>query len=161
MATTRESWALETAVTSATASSDIASRVWAALNDFVTGQDRRRVLRSELGLGLGKVEVLIRLLDGPMNLREIARAVDVDPPAATVGVDQLERRNLVQRAPHPDDKRQKLVHLTETGRATAARAKQILQQPPAAVANLTAEDLVRLDEIVTRLTRPEIPQTET
>lgn len=148
-------------MSSATAPSEIASRVWSALNDFVTGQDRRRVLRSELDLGLGKAEVLIKLLDGPMNLREIARAVDVDPPAATVGVDQLERRNLVRRGPHPDDKRQKLVHLTETGRATATRARQILRQPPGALANLAPEDLVRLEEIVAALTRPAIRQAET
>jgi len=38
--------------------------------------------------------VLIKLADGPMTLREIARAVDVDPPAATVGVDKLEARGL-------------------------------------------------------------------
>jgi DNA-binding MarR family transcriptional regulator len=76
---------------------DTASRVWSALHKFVTGQDRRRALHAALDLGPGKVEVLIKLADGPMTLREIARAVDVDPPAATVGVDKLEARSLVHR----------------------------------------------------------------
>ena len=66
-----------------------ASRVWTALHEFVTGQDRRRALRAALDLGSAKVELLIKLADGPMTLREIARAVGVDPPAATVGFDQL------------------------------------------------------------------------
>ena len=41
------------------------------------------------------------LLDGPRTLREIARAAEIDPPAATVGVDQLEARGLAHRTPTP------------------------------------------------------------
>ncbi len=133
------------------ATPNTASRVWVALNEFVTGQDRRRVLRVALDLGTGKVEVLIGLLDGPMTLREIARAVEVDPPAATVGVDQLEARGLVHRTPHPDDKRRKLVHLTDAGAEAARRGKEILDEPPPALFNLDPADLARLDEILTGL----------
>ena len=80
--------------------------------------------------GPAKVEVLIKLADGPMTLREIARAVEVDPPAATVGVDQLEARGLVHRTAHPDDNRRKLVHLTDAGRDAARRGQAILNEPP-------------------------------
>ena len=130
---------------------DTASRVWTALHESVTGQDRRRALHAALDLGPGKVEVLIKLADGPMTLREIARAVDVDPPAATVGIDKLEARGLVHRTPHPDDNRRKLVHLTDAGRDAARRAQAILTEPPAELASLDADDLARLDEILTRL----------
>ena len=130
---------------------DTASRVWAALHEFVTGQDRRRALHAALDLGPAKVELLIKLADGPMTLREIARAVGVDPPAATVGVDQLEARGLVYRTPHPDDNRRKLVHLTDPGRDAAQRGQAILNEPPPALTNLDSDDLARLDEIVTRL----------
>jgi DNA-binding MarR family transcriptional regulator len=130
---------------------DTASRVWTALHEFVTRQDRRRALRAALDLGPGKVEVLIKLADGPMTLREIARAVAVDPPAATVGVDQLEARGLVHRTPHPDDKRSKLVHLTDAGRDAAGRAQSIVNEPPPELTSLDPDDLTRLDEILTRL----------
>jgi DNA-binding MarR family transcriptional regulator len=130
---------------------DTASRVWIALHEFVTGQDRRRALRAALDLGLGKIEVLIKLADGPMTLREIARAAEIDPPAATVGVDQLEARGLVHRTPHPDDNRRKLVHLTDAGRDAAQRGQAILNEPPSALTNLDSDDLARLDEILTRL----------
>jgi DNA-binding MarR family transcriptional regulator len=130
---------------------DTASRVWSALHEFVTGQDRRRALRAALDLGPGKVEVLIKLTDGPMTLREIARAAEIDPPAATVGVDQLEARGLVHRTPHPDDNRRKLVHLTDAGRDAAHRGQQILNEPPPALTNLDPDDLARLDEILTQL----------
>lgn len=132
----------------------IASRVWAALHEFVTGQDRRRALRAALDLGPGKAEVLIKLADGPMTLREIARAAEIDPPAATVGVDKLEARGLVRRAPHPDDNRRKLVHLTDAGRDAARRAQVILDEPPPALANLDPGDLAKLDEILARLQTP-------
>ena len=130
---------------------DTAYRVWTALHEFVTRQDRRRALHAALDLGPGKVDVLIKLADGPMTLREIARAVDVDPPAATVGIDKLEARGLVHRTPHPDDNRRKLVHLTDAGHDAARRAQAILTEPPAELASLDSDDLARLDEILTRL----------
>jgi DNA-binding MarR family transcriptional regulator len=133
------------------ASPGTASRVWTALHEYVTGQDRRRALRAALDLGPGKVEVLIKLADGPMTLREIALAVAVDPPAATVGVNQLEARGLVHRTSHPDDNRRKLVHLTDAGHDAARRAQAILAEPPAELARLDSEDLARLDEILTQL----------
>ncbi|MGO9751132.1 MAG: MarR family winged helix-turn-helix transcriptional regulator [Solirubrobacteraceae bacterium] len=132
-------------------SPDTASRVWRALHEFVTGQDRRRALRAALDLGPGKVEVLIKLADGPMTLREIARAAEIDPPAATVGVDQLEARGLVHRTAHPDDNRRKLVHLTDAGREAAQRGQAILNEPPSALTNLDSDDLARLNEILIRL----------
>lgn len=137
--------------TRSTTPTDTASRVWIALHEFVVGQDRRRALRTALDLGPGKVEALITLLDGPMNLREIARALQIDPPAATVGVDQLEARGLVHRTPHPDDKRRKLVHLTDAGREAAQRGQAILNEPPPALTNLDPDDLAQLDQLLTRL----------
>jgi DNA-binding MarR family transcriptional regulator len=130
---------------------DTATRVWIVMHELVTEHDRRRALRNSLDLGPGKVEVLIMLLDGPMNLRDIARAAAIDPPAATVGVDQLEARGLVRRTSHPDDNRRKLVHLTDAGRDAAQRGQQILDEPPTALADLDPNELARLDEILTRL----------
>jgi DNA-binding MarR family transcriptional regulator len=131
--------------------SDTASQVWAVLHEFVTAQDRRSALRAALDLGPAKLEVLINLTEGPMTLREIARAVDIDPPAATVGVDRLEARGLVQRTSHPDDNRRRLVHLTDVGRDAARRGQAILHAPPQALRDLDPDDLARLDEILTGL----------
>src|ERR1035437_4116286 len=130
---------------------DTASRVWTALHEFVTGQDRRRALHAALDLGPGKVELLIKLADGPMTLREIARAAGVDPPGATVGVACSKREAWSIAPPHPDDNRRKLVHLTDAGRDAAQRGQAILSEPPPALTNLDSDDLARLDEILTRL----------
>ena len=64
-----------------------------------------------------------------MTLRDIAEATGVDAPYATVIVDKLVSRGLVERTAHPDDNRRKLVKLTASGREAAALAEQILAEP--------------------------------
>jgi DNA-binding MarR family transcriptional regulator len=136
---------------------ELPARVWSALQAFVDAQDRRAELREALGLGrgTGRVTVLLALTRGPMTLRDIAEANGVDAPYATVIVDKLESRGLVQRTAHPDDNRRKLVVLTDAGRDAAALAGRILAEPPAALASLPAGDLACLDEILTRLRPPD------
>ena len=128
-----------------------AAEAWAELQAFVAGEDRRRALRVELDLGVAKAELLIKLAEAPMTLREIAQAGDADPSAATVAVDRLERRGLVRRGPHPEDNRRKLVHLTDAGRRAAATARRILTDPPPALAALNADDLTALTRIFATL----------
>ncbi|MFC5183569.1 MarR family winged helix-turn-helix transcriptional regulator [Actinomadura harenae] len=118
---------------------------------FVTGADRRRALRAELDLGPKRAGVLIKLTEGPMTLREIAETADVDPPAATIAVNQFQRRGLVRRDPHPDDNRRKLVHLADAGLQAAETARRILTAPPPVLAVLDADDLAALTRIFTRL----------
>jgi DNA-binding MarR family transcriptional regulator len=125
----------------------MAAAAWAGMRAFVTGEDRRRALRAELDLGAQKAELLVRLAEGPMTLREIAQAAEVDPPAASVAVDRLERRGLVRRGAHPDDNRRKLVHLTDAGLQAAATAQRILTDPPPALAALNADDVAALARI--------------
>jgi DNA-binding MarR family transcriptional regulator len=127
------------------------AQAWVAMQEFMTGEDRRRALRAELDLGTQKAELLIRLAQAPMTLREIAQAAEVDPPAATVAVDRLERRGLVRRGPHPDDNRRKLVHLTDAGLEAAATARRILAEPPPALAALDPDDLAALGRILATL----------
>lgn len=128
-----------------------AAEAWAQMLAFITGQDRLRALRLELDLGVGKSELLIKLAQAPMTLREVAQAVEVDPSAATVAVDRLERRGLVERRAHPDDKRRRLVHLTDAGLRAAATARRILTDPPPALAALNADDVAALTRIFATL----------
>ncbi|MBM9506238.1 MarR family winged helix-turn-helix transcriptional regulator [Actinacidiphila acididurans] len=136
-----------------------AAEAWAGMQKFIAGEDRRRALRVELDLGVGKAELLIRLADAPMTLREIAQAVEVDPSAATVAVDRLERRGLVRRGAHPEDNRRKLVHLTDAGRQAAATAQRILTDPPPALAALDSDDLSALTRIFAALNSEAEPPT--
>ena len=110
-----------------------AIRVWQGMRDFVLPHDQRDELRDALGLGrgMGRIKVLLRLAEGPLTLRDIAEFTGVDAPYATLIVDRLEARELVERTPHPGDRRRKLVTLTPAGREAAALAAHITSQPPA------------------------------
>jgi len=132
----------------------LATLAWAEIQAFVASEDRRPALRAELNLGPGRAGVLIRLVDGPMILREIAEAADVDPPTATIAVDQLQRRGLVRREPHPEDNRRKLVCLTEAGLRAAETARRIIADPPAVLTALDADDLAGLTRILGALNSP-------
>lgn len=138
---------------------DLARQAWTAMQAFMQSTDRRRALHAELDIGSDKAQLLISLVRAPMTLREISRAFDVDPSAATVAVDRLERRGLVHREPNPDDKRSKLVTLTDKGRQAATTAHRILTDPPTALAALDAASLTALTQILTGLTAEPDPGT--
>jgi DNA-binding MarR family transcriptional regulator len=86
-----------------------------------------------------------------MTLSQLAEANSVDAPYATLIVDKLEAHGLVERRPHPDDRRRKLVTLTAAGHNAIATADAILLRPPPAIRSLPADDLGQLTELLTRL----------
>ena len=130
-----------------------AAQAWALMHQFVESHDRRSELADALGfrLGGGRGKMLFQLRDGPLTLSQLAETNGIDAPYATLVVDKLESHGLVQRCPHPDDKRRKLVALTAEGRRAVATADAILLRPPAAVGTLSAEELNHLAALLTRL----------
>jgi DNA-binding MarR family transcriptional regulator len=132
---------------------DPAQRAWALMYEFVDANNRRGALAEALGfrLGAGRGKVLFQLRHGPMTLRQLAGVIGADAPYTTVIVDKLEAHGLVERLPHPEDRRRKLVTLTAAGRDAVATADGILLRPPGAFAALPAEDLEQLIRLLTRL----------
>ncbi|MFE3825118.1 MarR family winged helix-turn-helix transcriptional regulator [Streptomyces sp. NPDC059092] len=65
--------------------------------------------------------VLARLLgEGPATTAALARAEYVRPQSMRLTLAALEEQHLVRRTPDPDDGRQSVVSVTETGRTTLA-----------------------------------------
>jgi DNA-binding MarR family transcriptional regulator len=135
------------------ADADLARRAWRAMSDVILDHDRKVAVSEALGLSWTRVLALRRLAAQPLTLRALAERLTADPPYVTLMVDDLEERGLVQRKPHPEDRRAKLVELTSDGRAAAARADAILDEPPAALRDVPAEDLAALLRILERLAR--------
>lgn len=80
----------------------------------------------EIGLphaGLIAIDILIRT--GPTGADTIARAARVQPQTMSRTLERLERDGLVERTPHPDDRRRRVVTVTEAGRAAWDTAKHI------------------------------------
>jgi DNA-binding MarR family transcriptional regulator len=135
------------------ADADLARRAWRAMSGLVLDHDRKLAVSDALGLSFARVRALRRLATEPHTLRALAERLAADPPYVTLMVDDLERRGLVQRMPHPQDRRAKLVELTAAGRAAARRADEILDEPPPALRELPAEDLAALLRVLDALPR--------
>jgi DNA-binding MarR family transcriptional regulator len=134
---------------------DLAHRAWRAMSEIVNDHDRKLAVSEALGLGFARVRALQRLAAQPTGephtLRELAQRLAADPPYVTLIVDDLEQRGLVQRTPHPTDRRAKLVQLTDAGRATAERAAAIMDEPPASLREVPEKDLAALLRILGRV----------
>jgi len=75
---------------------------------------RLRAERTDTSLSLSQIAALgtvARL--GPLTPGELADAEKVQPPSMTRTVAALEARGLVRRTPHPADRRQVLLRVTE------------------------------------------------
>jgi DNA-binding MarR family transcriptional regulator len=123
------------------------------MRSFVESHNRHGDLAEALGfrIGAGRGKILFQLRHGAMTLSELAEANAMDAPYVTLIVDKLESHGLVERRPHPDDRRRKLVTLTAAGRDAIATADTILLRPPLAMGALGSEDLRQLIELVDRL----------
>lgn len=124
-------------------------RVWRTIVALVmdTRGDWRRKVSEATGLPFTRTRALRRLGNGPLTLRELAESLGTDAPAATVAVNDLERRGLVTRVEHPEDRRAKLVSLTAAGRATLRAEKNVSEHAPEPLASLSREDVKTLARI--------------
>ncbi|MFF7198859.1 MarR family winged helix-turn-helix transcriptional regulator [Streptomyces sp. NPDC008079] len=131
-----------------------AETVWALMHGFVEAHNRHGELAEALGfrLGAGRGKALFLLRDAPLTLTQLAASIGADAPYTTLIVDKLESHGLVERLPHPADRRRKLVTLTPAGHDAIATADAILHRPPPALSALSRKDLAHLTALLTRLT---------
>src|SRR5919202_2724138 len=122
--------------------------VWLLMTDLVLDNTRRREVSDALGMSFGRARAIRRLARRAMSMRELAEAMDIDPPNATVLVSDLEAQGLVRRRPHPTDGRAKVVEATRKGKALARRADAILATPPPGLTALGADELETLRRIL-------------
>ncbi|MEA2472280.1 MAG: hypothetical protein QOE06_195 [Thermoleophilaceae bacterium] len=129
-----------------------AREVWLLINDLVLDNARRREVSEALGISFGRARALRRLARQPMSMGELAAALAIDPPNATLVVDELESLGLARRRPHPTDRRAKVVEATRKGKEMARRADAILGTPPPALRALSTDDLEALRRILESVT---------
>ena len=86
---------------------------------------------------------------GPMSAGELATCEKVQPPSMTKVLATLEERGLVNREPHPSDKRQAIIAITDPG--TALLDQERLSRDrwlSRRLESLTAEERVLLERVV-------------
>jgi DNA-binding MarR family transcriptional regulator len=142
----------------------IAARVVTGLAKIGLAARHRAWVEGEgLSPAQGQILALLRARDpAGLRLTEIAEAMAVSAPTATVAVQALERKGLVQKIPVGGDGRARAVTLTDDGRREAQRAAGWSDFLLSAVDGLTAAEqeafyhgLVKM--IVTLQQRGEIP----
>jgi DNA-binding MarR family transcriptional regulator len=134
------------------AASATSREVWLLMSDLVLDNERRREVSEALGISFGRGRAIRRLARQPMSMGELAAALGIDAPNATVVVDDLESLGLARRRPHPTDRRAKVVEATRKGKDMARRADTILATPPPALSALSTDDLEALRRILTSVT---------
>lgn len=87
-----------------------------------------------VGITNGQFSMLMSLnRPVPARMREVAALLAMDRTTLTAALKTLERRGLISVAVDPDDRRGKLLTLTDTGRDTLARAVPIWRDTHAAL----------------------------
>lgn len=115
--------------------------------------DHLRQRAATLGLTAPQATAL-RELSGPMTMRELADRMSCEPSNATFVVDKLEKQDLIERRPHPTDRRAKQLVLTPQGTALRDRLLELLGAD-SPLAGLTQEEQRALHQLLERaITHP-------
>ena len=114
--------------------------------------ERMAALGLRMKLSPGVIKTLMRLyrVDG-ISMGEMARAVGVDPSYITALVDDLDARGLARREPAADDRRVKIIVLTDAGRKLATEIDAVLSVPPSAFAALSQSELRQLRDLLDKV----------
>ena len=85
-----------------------------------TATDTR--LRAD-GLSLPRLKVLRLLASGPLSMGQVSALLEVAPRSTTDLVDGMAEAGLLERRPHPTDRRSVLLALTDEGATRLAQAR--------------------------------------
>jgi DNA-binding MarR family transcriptional regulator len=93
---------------------------------------------------------VLRMLDQPRPMGEIAATLNCDNSNVTGIVDGLEERGLARREPAENDRRVRLIALTAEGARLRRRLMKAVEVPPEWMRRLSPEDQRALREILAR-----------
>lgn len=134
---------------------DVAQQAWRLM--MKVGEKHMEEAGARLtAMGLSPVmghflDELARMEPGPMS--QLVARMDVDPGWVTDIVDRLEQRGDVVRRPSPEDRRVKILELTEKGRETWRKMDDAIATAPPELLELRDGELRLLMRIAERLAR--------
>ena len=134
-------------------SSHLADEVWRAIASLVIDNRDgwKRAVVEQTGLPFSRIRVLKRLGRQPMTVKQLAHAAAMDAPATTVTVNDLEDRGLVVRQTDPNNRRCKVVSLTDGGRDMVRKIDAIEDPAPNVLAAVDDAQLKELKAILDKL----------
>ncbi len=131
---------------------DAEKAAWAPILALLQHEKRRVALVwQELGLTQPQGYALLHLARlGPSSMASLAATMQCDASNITGLVDKLEARGLIVRKAHPQDRRVKLLVVTEAGEDAQKALRARMAKPPVHFSALTVKDLKRLHDILTK-----------
>ena len=99
----------------------------------------------------------LRALHEPRPMGELAKFLACDNSNVTGIVDRLEERGLVERRAAENDRRIKLLVLTDEGHRVRREIERRITEPPQAIAELSDDDQVALRDILRRALADDAP----
>jgi MarR family transcriptional regulator, organic hydroperoxide resistance regulator len=128
----------------------IAERELCGLVNGLAQQIADHVRERAVALGLTAPQATaLREMTGPMTMRELAERMSCEPSNATFVVDKLEKQSLIERRPHPTDRRARQLVLTKEGTALRERLLELLTQD-SPLAGLTRKQQHTLQDLLER-----------
>ena len=128
--------------------------VWRQLSElWLSFKPRMMAICREFDLYPPQVMVL-QTLDRPKPMREVAGFLACNSSNLTGITDRLEERDLVRRTSDPDDRRVKLLVLTEGGQKLRGKVMERMEVPPEAFVALDDGQLDQLGDLLETLNRP-------
>ncbi|MCU1683549.1 MAG: hypothetical protein JWQ81_4288 [Amycolatopsis sp.] len=131
---------------------ETAAAIWSRMRALVLERnERKKDVVEALGMSFLKAKALRKVAGKTLTMRDLTAELTIDKPYTTLIVDDLERRGLVERSVHPDDRRSKIVTATPAGLDAARLAERILSEPPAGITALDDDELSALDRILAKV----------
>jgi len=129
-----------------------AQEAWSLLGKLFWEMRPRMVrVAGEFGLTPPQLFALRQLdPDEPVPMRALAAALNCDSSNVTGLVDGLEAQGLVERREAEHDRRMRLLVVTERGAEVRKRMLEVVQEVPAALAQLSVDDQRALRDILAR-----------
>ncbi|MEM7288420.1 MAG: MarR family transcriptional regulator, partial [Actinomycetota bacterium] len=93
----------------------------------------------------------LRSVDGPMPRKHLATCMDIDPSYVTLVADRLEELGLIERQPHPTDRRVKNLVLTAKGRRFQKTVPDKLWSGQTMFSALSSDERARLTDILMKV----------
>lgn len=94
------------------------------------------------GTQMSVIDFLSNMLNYTASQNEIEQEFDIRRSTTTIMVQRMEKRGLIERIASPDDKRQKLVKLTQKAQALVQKIHEYMKQDDLKLrANFTDEEL--------------------
>lgn len=90
--------------------------------------------------------------EGAITQQTLGKCTGIDPSSMVATIDDLEAAGMVERRQHPSDRRAHALHVTDEGRATLARGRQLARQAQEDLLTpLSADERTQLHDLLLRL----------